>query len=303
MTLRQLACFCATAREGSFSAAGRQLRLSQPSVSEQVRRLEAELSTRLLVAGGRGVALTTAGRTFLVHAERVLAGAEEAAVSVGSGQSGPQVLSLGLTRNAPYYPFWKLFELARKAQPELDLHLPGQNSSRIADAVRSGGLQAAIVILPVDPAGLEIHPLFKDEVLLVSADPARLRVPAQLADLGTRPLILYDTSAGFNDPTRRQLAERAQQSRVALVPQYDVEHLEMALQFAARGWGDTIAPRAVTRGPTFPRQLGTAEFADPLYDTFALITRVGVHPASLASLQRLVEQWVSALPDRGLQPV
>ena len=68
-----------------------------------------------------------------------------------------------------------------------------------------------------------------------------------------RPLILYDTTAGFADPTRRQLAARAQAAGVSLIPRFEVEHPETAFQLAAKGLGDTIAARAVTRSPAFPR--------------------------------------------------
>ena len=105
MTLQQLACFCTTAHEGSFSAAARRLRLSQPSVSDHVRRLEAELGATLVSSTGRGVKLTAEGQTFLVHAERVLADADEASNCVGHRtDGGSRVVGLGLTRNAPYYP-------------------------------------------------------------------------------------------------------------------------------------------------------------------------------------------------------
>jgi DNA-binding transcriptional LysR family regulator len=297
--LQQLACFCATAREGSFSAAARALRLSQPSVSDQVHRLEAELHTRLVISNGRGVTLTADGRAFRLHAERVLAGAEAAAASVGSGSGrATRTLSLGLTRNAPYYPFDELVERALEAQPDLRLRLPGQNSSVVAEAVRCGDLQAAVVILPVDPDGLSVQPLFRDEVLFVSADPGRLSRPVSVEDLTTAPLILYDTGAGFADPTRRQLATRAQETGVALVPRFDVEHPESALQLAARGLGDTIAARAITRNPGFPAGLGSAPFADPLYDSFALITRAGVVTTALQTLLHVVQEWAATLPDR-----
>jgi DNA-binding transcriptional LysR family regulator len=291
MTLQQLICFCTTAREGSFSAAARSLRLAQPSVSDQVRRLEAELNASLLISTGRGVALTVEGKTFYVHAQRVLAGMDAAAASVGSGSGKGGTFTLGLTRNAPYYPLLELAERILAAEPELNLSLPGQNSSLVAEEVRRGNLQAAIIILPIDPDGLEIRPLFRDEVLFVSADPARLRRPVLTEDLALAPLILYDSTAGFGDPTRRQLATRAQAAGLTLAPKLDVEHSETALQFASRGLGDTIAATALTRSRSFPSNLGYIGFADPLYDHFALITRAGVVPTSVQQRLALVERW------------
>ena len=56
--------------------------MAQPSLSEQIRRLEAELGVALFARGGRGLELTEAGRLFRPHAERTVAAAQEAADSV-----------------------------------------------------------------------------------------------------------------------------------------------------------------------------------------------------------------------------
>src|SRR4051812_22882704 len=82
MTLQQLSYFLAAAGHGSFSAAAEALHLAQPSLSEQIRRLEAELGVALFVRAGRGVELTEAGRLFQPHAERTLGEAQAAAESV-----------------------------------------------------------------------------------------------------------------------------------------------------------------------------------------------------------------------------
>ena len=299
MTLQQLACFCTTAHEGSFSAAARRLRLSQPSVSDHVRRLEAELGATLVSSTGRGVRLTAEGETFLVHAERVLADADEASNCVGHRtEPGSRVVGLGLTRNAPYYPIDEFVERALATLPDLQLRLPGQNSALVAAAVRDGDLDAALVILPVDPEGLEVRPLFSDEVLLVSADPNRTRRRARIESLATAPVILYDATVGFADPTRRQLAERAQAAGVSLIPRFEVEHPETAFQLAAKGLGDTIAARAVTRSPAFPQNLSTVGFAEPLFDSFALITRRGAVPPVVHALTDVLEEWAADVADR-----
>src|SRR3954452_21021916 len=82
MTLQQLTYFLAAADHGSFSAAANSLLMAQPSLSEQIRRLEAELGVPLFVRGGRGLELNEAGRLLRPHAERTLAEAQAAADSV-----------------------------------------------------------------------------------------------------------------------------------------------------------------------------------------------------------------------------
>ena len=79
MTLQQLQYVLAAIEHGSFSAAADALHLAQPSLSEQIRRLEAELGVALFVRGGRRLVLTEAGEALRPEAERTVAAAARAA--------------------------------------------------------------------------------------------------------------------------------------------------------------------------------------------------------------------------------
>src|SRR3712207_6394777 len=95
VSLQQLRCFCATVELGSFTAAAEALRVSQPAVAEQIRKLEQILEVDLFVRAARGVLPTEAGQAFADHATRSLQTLEDAAASVGefaSMRSGSAVL-------------------------------------------------------------------------------------------------------------------------------------------------------------------------------------------------------------------
>ena len=295
MTLHQLVLFLTTAEQGSFNGAARALHLSQPAVSEQVRRLEAELGVPLFARVGRGLELTPAGRRFLGHAERVVSAAEDAAASVGRASfRRERVVAMGTFRNAPYYLVAELAAAFRASEPDVRLRLPGQNSAEVAEAVRSGELESGLVVLPVEDRGLDVRVLFRDEVLYLSADPERTAAPVTIERLAAAPLVLYDARYGFDDPTRRQLAARAQPAGLVIEPVVDVEHVETALQLVARGVGDTLAARSVTLSDRFPAGLHAVGFAEPLYDTFSLVTRSG---APLSSGTRRLIAAVDAWAD------
>src|ERR1700732_1867313 len=72
MELQQLRYFCAIADTGSFTRAAQHTHVSQPSLSQQIRKLEDELGARLFDRLGRAVRLTELGRTFLPRARSVL---------------------------------------------------------------------------------------------------------------------------------------------------------------------------------------------------------------------------------------
>jgi DNA-binding transcriptional LysR family regulator len=131
------------------------------------------------------------------------------------------------------------------------------------------------VLLPINDDKLDVRPIVRDEVLYVSACPARTRRPATIEQLAATPLVFYDAQSADDDPIRRQLAERAQTRGVRLEPKVEVELKDIALRLVAAGIGDTYLPSAYTHAPYYPKGLSTAPFSPALYDTFAIITRQG----------------------------
>ena len=300
MTLQQLTYFLAAAEHGSFSAAAESLLMAQPSLSEQIRRLEAELGVPLFTRAGRGIELTEAGRLLRPHAERTLAEAQAAAESVREVRdlTGGTV-AFGTFGSAHHYLLARLVEDFRKRHPHVRVRAIGQNSAEVADAVRDGQLEAGLVALPIDDRGLDVQPAMREEVLYISADPERLKEPMTIERLAESPLILFDARFGADDPMRTQLRERAQSAGVKLEPQIEVEYVTAALELAARGLGDTVTSQQMIRSRGLARKLGGVPFDPPLYDTFAFITRRNAHlsPAT-REFMRLAEKRVDALRQR-----
>jgi DNA-binding transcriptional LysR family regulator len=300
LSLQQIRCFCAAVELGSFTAAAAALRVSQPAVADQVRKLEQALGTDLFIRAGRGVVLTEAGRAFAEHATRSLRAVEEAADSVGeltALRSGTVAIGIFGGPSA-----WNIDELAAvflRRHPEVSLRLIGRNSSAVADHVRRGELEAAVVLLPIDDDRLDIRPIVRDEVLYVSADPERTREPATIERLAATPLVFYDAESADRDPIRRQLAERAQARGLRLQAKVEVELKDIALRLVAAGIGDTYLPSAYTHAPFYPAGLSTAPFTPALYDTFAIITRPGARLSpGVRELLADLETHMRAVADR-----
>jgi DNA-binding transcriptional LysR family regulator len=274
VSLQQVRCFCAALELGSFTAAADALRVSQPAVAEQIRKLEQALGADLFVRAGRGVRPTEAGRAFGEHAARSLHAVEDAAASVGEVtelRSGTVAVGIFGEPSA-----WRVDEAVTaflRRHPGVSVRLVGRNSSAIADRVRRGELGAGVVLLPIDDDRLDVRPIVRDEVLYVSAAPERTREPATIERLAATPLVFYDAESAENDPIRRQLAERAQTLGVRLQPKVEVELKDIALRLVAAGIGDTYLPSAYTRAAYYPAGLSTTPFSPPLYDTFAIVTR------------------------------
>jgi DNA-binding transcriptional LysR family regulator len=295
MTLQQVEYFLAAIRHGSFSAAADALHLAQPSLSEQVRRLEAELGVALFQRAGRRLVPTEAARALQPHAERVLAAVDAARASVAEVRElRGGIATFGTFGTARYYPGTDLIAAFRRRHPGVRIRIVGLNSAEVVEAVREGQLEAGLVSLPIDDRGLDVQPVMRDEIVYASVDAAHLRRTMTIEALAQAPLILPDASYGTEDPTRRQLAELAQRAGVSIEPEIDVEDVEAAVDLAAQGLGDTIVARGIllALGPRVPKRLGWVPFEEPVYDTFAFIWRRGAQlsPASREFLRLATER-------------
>jgi DNA-binding transcriptional LysR family regulator len=297
MTLQQLRYFLVAAERGSFSAAAQELLMAQPSLSDQIRRLEAELGVALFTRAGRRLELTEAGRMLRPHAERTLAAAEDAAESVKEVRTlTGGTASFGTFGSAHHYLLGGLVQDFRQRYPDVRVRVVGQNSAEVADAVRDGTLEAGLIALPIEDRGLEVRPSVREENHYVSASPQRLAKPKSIEDVAAAPLILYDARWGAVDPMRRQLNERAQRAGVRIEPQIEVEYMTAALDLAARRLGDTIAGASVLETRGYSRSLSSVSLDPPLYDTYAFVTRRNalLSPATRALLE-IAERRLDAM--------
>lgn len=304
MTLNQMRAFLAARRLGSFTAAARELETAQASVSELVRRLEDELGAALFQRGSRRLVPTAAGEELLPYAEQAVDATEHGARAVRSLRAlGGGTATFGVLRNANYYLLSDLVRQFHDRYPDVRVRLVGQNSAETAAAVGSGELEAGLVVLPINDEGLTVTPLLRDEVLYASHDRERTRIPRTTRQVAEAPLILYDAHYGWRDPTRRQLVERVQLAGLRLEPVIEVEYVESALALVAQGIGDTIVSQAVANSRTFPPSLATIRFAEPLYDTIALIQRRDRHlsPAT-QELVRLAQDTLRAAASSAIDP-
>ncbi len=295
MTLNQLRAFLAVVATGSLTAAAEELAVSQPSMSELIRRIEKTYGLPLFTRGARRMVLTAAGEELLPFAQKSVAAADaadRALQSLGSLSGG--VASFGLLRNAAYYLLSDLARQFHEFYPQVRVRLVGQNSAQVAAAVAEGSLEAGLVVLPIEDAGLTVTPIARDEVLYATSEPSRLGSPKTTRQLAEAPLVLYDAHFGWDDPTRRQLADRARLEGLRLEALIEVEHVEAALELVAHGVGDTIISRAVAESPSCPAVIRTVPFAEPLYDTIALIQREStiLSPAT-QEMVRLARQALS----------
>ncbi|WP_029137467.1 LysR family transcriptional regulator [Nakamurella lactea] len=177
MELRQLEFVVAAAEELHFGRAAERLRVSQPTVSQQIAHLERELGTPLFDRAGRGVRLTSAGERFLPQARATLAAAEHARSAVGP-PGGHGTLRIG-TSSGMGERLDRVLLALRDGDPPLETELVSTSTRSRLDRVRTGRLDAAFVRGDVgNAAGLELLQVWDDQLLVaLPAGSAAARPP------------------------------------------------------------------------------------------------------------------------------
>ncbi|WP_336715572.1 LysR family transcriptional regulator [Arthrobacter sp. USHLN218] len=274
LTLQQLRYFLSAARHKTLSAAAEAEHIAQPSLSEQIRRLEHVLGVKLFTRTNRELQLTEAARLLLPHAERALAEVEnlsDVVREVRTLQGG--TVSFGTFNSAHLYLLTGLIRDFHEQYPLVKIRLVGLNSSEVADAVRSGDLEAGLVQLPVDDRGLSVGPpVLRDEVVYVSAVPGRALRPVTIGELAEAPLILSEARWSNSDPLRLSLTERAQQAGVSLDPIAEVEFQTHAVELAAQGVGDSLVSYHVAKSMIQKHGLAHVPLEPAFEEYFAFIT-------------------------------
>jgi DNA-binding transcriptional LysR family regulator len=201
--LSHLRSFIAVAEEMHFGRAAGRLNLTQSPLSRQVQLLEQSLGVTLLERTTRTVRLTSAGRTFLAEAHRVLETAERAQQltrRVAKGEAG--VVTLGFTSSSAYRTLPQIVSLIRTALPGLDLILEemvtvGQIEALAARRIDLGLLRPPRMALD-DGLRITLAPLLREQLLLAAPLGHALATGRQpsLRDLDQQPFITWAPGGG-----------------------------------------------------------------------------------------------------------
>lgn len=167
MNLRDLEYLIALAQAKSFRQAAAACEVSQPTLSTQIKKLEAELGVTLFDRSVAPLTPTPAGVRIIERARTVLRGIDdiraEAALS-GSSEAGN--LRIGLFPTLAPYLLPHVVGAVAGAFPDIKLLLTEDKSNALLDAVEEGELDAALLALPVETEGLVVRPLFREELVL-----------------------------------------------------------------------------------------------------------------------------------------
>lgn len=240
-TLRQLEYLVTLADTGSFVRAARLTNVSQPTLSQQVKALEDRLGAKLLERSATGAILTPVGRSIVSKARGVLGqmrDMESLAKSAATGLTG--TLRLGTTPTLGPYLLSPIIAELHRAAPGLRLYVREGIPDIEALALSRGDLDVLLGPLPIAGDDLEVEPLFREPLHLVSAVDDELAAARAIepAALTGHTLLSLDTRHHLH----RQTGELAARYGMSLSPDYEGTSLDSLHQMVASGLGLTVLP-------------------------------------------------------------
>jgi LysR family hydrogen peroxide-inducible transcriptional activator len=264
MTLQELRYLVAVAEEGQVARAAERCHVGQPTLSTQLKKLEATLGVQLFERGPRGLKPTAAGSPIIAQARVVLEEAAKLRTLARATQdpmTGP--LRLGTIPTLGPYLLPHLLPAIRKTYPQLRLLLSEHLTAQLLEALHRHTLDAALLALPVAHQGLETMELFREPFDLALPAGHRLakKKRAQSQDLADENLLLLKEGHCLRDQALEVCGTVRRESR----EEVQATSLETLRQMVAAGIGCTLLPRLATLGGARPdkRLIELRSFAAP----------------------------------------
>ena len=240
MELRQLRYFVRVVELGSMSRAAMELNMVQSALSQQISRLESELSTRLLQRSSKGTVPTEAGLAFfheaqltLRHAEQAIHAAQQArlsgAVSIGLSPTIASVLGL---------PF---MQALRQRYPEVRLHMVSALSGHLTSLLNARQLDLAILFDAQGARRWSVQPLLEEKLYLIQSKRRPVcphTATTTMAQMGGVPLILPSGSHGLRNAIVTAFAHAGLPLNMAL----EIDGLPLLMEAVMAGMGATVQP-------------------------------------------------------------
>jgi len=296
--LRHLRYFVAVAEELHFRRAAERLYVAQPAVSEQIRKLEAELGVRLFDRTHRSVSLTNPGSALLVEARRVLHQVEVAQLAARNARDtvGSR-LRIGYLPDALPATVPRALQDLASVAPRVDVSLETGSTLALIRAVRDERLDAAVIALPAPTRGLRATSLGHQSLIaaLPAADPRGLEPELTLEQLDPERLVMLprDANPALHDAIVALCREAGLSPAFVDAAEPRVEAVLLAV---AAGAGTALLPASVTERYAAPGvRLVEIAAAEPAFES-AVLTQPDAQSIAIHGFLRAVTRAARPRP-------
>ncbi|MBD3846263.1 LysR family transcriptional regulator [Bosea sp. SSUT16] len=207
---RSLELFYWVAELNSFSRAAERANTTQPSVSQRIAALEAELGVKLFERNARSISLTHQGRKLVQYAERFLLLRTEMLAEVGSAVAMKGIVRLGVSETIAQTWLSRFMERAHAVYPNIVIDLTVDVSPAMRDLLARGDLDLAFMLGPIDDLTMASCDLCAYSLAVIaSPDMVLGEEPLSIAELRNFPMITYPKATApyprlreaLNDPS------------------------------------------------------------------------------------------------------
>ncbi|MDD7985477.1 hydrogen peroxide-inducible genes activator [Lentisphaera marina] len=242
MTIKDLEYFAILAKEKHFGQASILAGVSQPALSIQIKKLEAELGVCLFERSNKQVVLSSEGETLLQRAELILQQVcdfRTCAKSFADPYQGQLILGAFPTL-APYL-FPQVLDELNHSYPEMKFFIKEEKTEQLLAMLKQGKVDAAFIALPHEDKSLDSEFIFSEEFLFAAPANYSEKLPSELSnqDLKGRELMLLDEGHCFRD----QALEFCSLNHLQERNDFRASSLETLRQMVAAGLGLTLMPK------------------------------------------------------------
>ncbi len=300
MNLRQLDFFRQVAERGSFTAAARVLRVSQPAIGLQIKQLEEEYGVSLLQRHSRGAVPTREGRVLLRHINRIfieIDRADQALKKTTTRIDGPVRLGVTPTLACVFVP--DFVGHCGDLYPNVHLSITEHLSEALAEAVVQGALDLAFGYDPVGLSGVNATPLYSEDLYLVG--PARAGFE-ELGDIAFKDLEgIAMVLLGKRHGTRSHLQKQAEDQGLQLDVRLDVEATAISKNLLLKTGNHTVVPFGLFSEEIGNGELSARRITDPDITRTMNLVSPSRQSASRAaeSVAGLIQTLIDDLAGRG----
>ncbi len=257
MELRQLRYLVALADERHFTRAAAREHIAQPALSQQIRRLEAEVGLALVERTTRRVALTDAGELLVARARRILAELDDAQAELGAlaGVKGGR-LAIGALHTMGPVDLSLLLASFHRNHPAVDLTVREQSSEELAEMLRDDVIDLAFLSVTerIQSHELQLHRLVTEELVVVlpPQHPLAQREALSLSELADGAFISFRAGSRLRELLESAAAGAGFEPRIAL----ESNESRRIRSLVSSGLGVAILPRSDAVGPGAPVAVG-----------------------------------------------
>lgn len=255
--------FQIVAKNKSFSAAARELFMTQPAVSQSIMQLEDDLDTRLFNRTPKGVSLTNEGELLFEYvnsAINLIHVGEEKIAEFQNLMTGE--LKIGVGDTISKYFLLPYLEAFRNQYLQITFKIVNGTTLELCEALKSGEVDIAVCNLPIDDTTLEVQPCFEVQDTFVYGEKFEkvIKKPIHLAELVNLPLIFLEP----NSNSRQYVEDYILSQGIKLEPEFELGSHGLLLEFAKINLGIACVTREFSKAYIETGELREVELVEAI---------------------------------------